>query len=354
MDPRTVEHAKILVEYSCKVGRGEAVLVMANAEAIPLAREIAREVGRVGGDFYCMLQDDSIERAYLLAADDETIQREPEPMRRLIEACDAFIQIRSDSNTKEMGDVPPKKMKLFSRAVGTLTPLVGKKRWNVTLHPTASLAQEAGRSLEAYTDFVYGATLVDWPEMARRMQTLADRMGATRSVRITGKETDIVLSIEGRRPIVDSGEHNLPGGEVFTSPLEDSANGTVYFDKPIIHLGNVVSGVRLTYENGLIVDHRAEEGGDYLDSLLETDAGSKRMGELGIGMNRGIRDFSRNILFDEKMGDTIHMAVGLGFPEAGGTNVSGIHIDMIKGMKAEGAILFDDEPVYSNGRFVWE
>jgi len=275
-------------------------------------------------------------------------------LRRLIEACDAFIQIRSDSNTKELGDVPPHKMTLFSRSVGTLTPLVDKKRWNVTLHPTASLAQEAGKSLEAYSDFVYGATLIDWPEMARKMRALADRMRAAKSVRVTGRETDIVLSIEGRKPLVDSGEHNLPGGEVYTSPLEDSANGTVYFDEPIIHLGNVVSGVRITYERGLIVDHTAEEGGDYLDGLLGTDAGSRRMGELGIGMNRGIREFSRNILFDEKMGETIHMAVGLGFPEAGGTNESAIHIDMIKGMKAGGKILFDDEPVYADGRFAWE
>jgi aminopeptidase len=173
-------------------------------------------------------------------------------------------------------------------------------------------------------------------------------------VRIVGKETDISMSIKGRKPIIDSGEKNLPGGEVFTSPVDASVNGRVYFDLPIVYLGHEVSGCRLTFKDGLVVESSAEQGSEMLEEMLEIDPGAKRVGELGIGMNRGINRFTRNILFDEKMGDTIHMAVGLSFEEAGGTNKSAIHIDMLKSMKISGAIYFDGEPVYKEGRFIWE
>jgi aminopeptidase len=354
VDPRIVEHAKIVVNYSCKVKKGDFVLILSSADSIPLVREIAKEIGKVGGQMLTILFEESIARAHTLAADDDVVGALPKPLEQLVEGSDVIIYLMSSSNTKELSDIPPHKAMLAAKAFGPIQLILEKKRWNVTLHPTPALAQEAGRSFEAYSDFVYGATLVDWPEMVRKMQVLADRMAATKMVRVVGKETDITLSIEGRKPIVDGGGNNLPGGEVFTSPVEDSVNGTVYFDKPIIVRGSVLRGVRLTFKDGLITKHEAEEGGDLLEALLKTDEGAKRLGELGIGMNRGITEFSRNILFDEKMGDTIHMAVGLAFEAAGGTNKSDIHVDMIKGMKEGGAIYFDDAPIYIGGRFVWE
>ena len=354
VDPRIVEHAKIVVNYSCRVRKGDNVLVLTSSEAIPLVREIAREVGRAGGQLLVLLSEDSISRAYALEADDDALEVLPKPLEQLIAGSDVLINARATSNAKEMSDIPPRKMMLTSRAMGPLQTIIEKKRWNITLHPTPALAQEAGKSFEAFADFVYGATLVDWPGMVKKMQVLADRMAATKDVRIVGKETDITLSIQGRKPIIDGGEKNLPGGEVFTSPVDESANGTVYFDKPIIFAGSEVSGVRVTFKNGRVTDHRAEVGGEFLGALLDTDEGAKRLGELGIGMNRGIREFSKNILFDEKMGDTIHLALGLAFEEAGGRNKSGIHIDMVKGMRDGGVIYFDDEPIYKSGKFVWE
>jgi aminopeptidase len=354
VDPRIVEHAKVVVNYSCKVKKGDIVLVLTSSDGIPLVREIAREVGRAGGQILVSLSEESVSRAYTLAADDDTLTVLPKPLEQLVAGSDVLINTRATSNAKEMSDVPPHKMMLISRAMAPLQTIIEKKRWNITLHPTPALAQEAGKSFEAYADFVYGAILVDWRAMVKKMQVLADRMTTTKNVRILGKETDIKLSIEGRKPIIDGGEKNLPGGEVFTSPVEESANGSVYFDKPIIFGGSEMNGVRLTFKDGYITEHRAEVGGEFLDALLDTDEGARRLGELGIGMNRGIREFSKNILFDEKMGDTIHMAVGLAFEEAGGKNKSGIHIDMVKGMKEGGAIYFDDEPVYINGRFAWE
>jgi aminopeptidase len=217
-----------------------------------------------------------------------------------------------------------------------------------------ALAQEAKMSFEGYCDFVYSAILRDWPKFEAEMRVLSERMVGARKVRVVGKDTDITLSIEGRRPKVSAGDHNMPSGEVFISPVETEVEGAVYFDLPVIYLGHEIRGARLSFHQGVVVESKAEEGEEFLRAMLEVDEGAKRLGELGIGMNRGINRFTRNILFDEKMGDTIHMAVGRAYAETGGTNRSAIHIDMIKSMKDGGAMYFDGVPVYEKGKFVWE
>jgi aminopeptidase len=179
-------------------------------------------------------------------------------------------------------------------------------------------------------------------------------MAMTKKVRIVGKETDITLSINGRRPKISAGDHNMPSGEVFVSPVETEVDGRVYFDLPVVYLGHEIKGAGLVLRNGVVVESSAEEGEEILKAMLQIDEGAKRIGELGIGMNKGINRFTRNILFDEKMGDTIHMAVGRAYEETGGTNKSAIHIDMIKSMKDEGKMYFDGVPIYENGKFVWE
>ncbi len=355
MDPRVSEHAKIIVNYSCRVKQGDLVLVNAPSTALPLITEIAAEVGKAGGQIHVAMGDAQISRAFMLNAGESNLLSYPDPLLALFREADVFIGINAPENTKELGDVPPAKFGMLMKGRGPLNQLVmGKERWNATLHPTPSLAQEAGMSFEAYCDFVYGAMLRDWPAAAERMQILADRMAATKSVRIVGDETDISFSIEGRKPIVDAGLKNLPGGEVFTSPVEESVNGEVYFDVPFLYFGSTISGVRLKFVGGEVTEHRAEVGNELLSEMLASDPGARHLGELGIGMNRGITEATRNTLFDEKMGDTIHMAVGRAFEDLGGKNKSNIHIDMIKSMKAHGTILFDDAPVYENGRFLWE
>lgn len=354
-DQRVTEHAKIIVNYSCDIRRGDYVVVTANGiEALPLIREIAAELGKKGAHYTVVLRENSINRSYLMNADEETLSTLPRQVKSQMEGLDAFIQIIATSNTQELTDVPPLKLKANSKSMVELFPIIITKRLNVTLHPTPALAQEARKSYESYCDFVYKATLRDWQQMAKEMQVLSDKMAVAKKARLVGKETDISFSLEGRKPLVDAGKANLPGGEVFTSPVEESVNGKVYFDLPLNYLGQEIRGVRLFYKNGEIVEHSAEVGGALLDQLFSTDDGAKRLGELGIGMNRRINEATRNTLFDEKMGDTIHMAVGFGFKEAGGKNVSGIHIDMIKRMKEEGAIYFDESPIYKDGKFVWE
>lgn len=355
-DPRTTEHAKLVVRHSCKVKRGDFVAIGSTPEAHDLLVEIAAELGRVGAHFVVVDLDPAVGRAYNLAADDETLSVLPPQTLAIIRDADVFINLSqlTVSNTQEMSDVSPHKMQLSAIAMMPALQLLEKKRWNITLHPTKALAQDAKMSFEAYRDFVYAAVLRDWPKMASEMKVLSDRMATSKRVRIVGKDTDISFSIEGRKPVVDGGEKNLPGGEVYVSPVDSTVTGKVYFDLPVNYDGRDIKGARLAFKDGEVVESGAEEGSELLKEMLAADAGAKRVGELGIGMNRGIDRFTKNILFDEKMGDTIHMAVGRAFEESGGTNISAIHIDMIKSMKEGGAIYFDDSPIYEGGKFVWE
>jgi aminopeptidase len=356
VDPRVSEHAKILVNYSCKVRRGDFVVVTSNPEAYDLAVQIASELGKVGAQFLVLDTGASIRRASLLSSDEETISTLPTQSLNLMKECDALINISTltTSNSQEWSDVPPHRLQLDARARRPLNEAIQSKRWNITLHPTRALAQDAKMSFEGYCDFVYSAILRDWPKFVSEMKVLSDRMAAAKKVHIVGKDTDISFSLEGRSPIIDGGEKNLPGGEVFVSPVDSTVNGEVYFDLPVNYLGRDIRGARLSFRGGQVLEAKAEEGAETLKEMLAVDEGARRLGELGIGMNRGIDRFTKNALFDEKMGDTIHMAVGNSFVESGGTNRSAIHIDMIKSMKDQGGVYFDDAPVYENGKFVWE
>ena len=355
-DPRVLEHAGIIVNYSCKVKRGDFVIVAANSESQEFVVALASELGKVGARFLVIDLDERVNRAYTLAADDDTLSSFPTSVLGLFKGADVYINVGAltSSNTQEMSDVPPQKLQASARAMAPLAEVMEGKRWNLTLHPTKALAQNANMSYEAYCDFVYSAILRDWPKFDSEMHVLSDRMARAKKVRVVGRDTDITLSVEGRRPKVSSGDHNMPSGEVFVSPVETEVEGHVYFDLPLTYLGHEISGVRLTFRNGVVVEAEAEEGEELLRGMLDVDEGAKRLGELGIGMNRGITKFTKNILFDEKMGDTIHMAVGRAYQETGGTNKSAIHIDMIKSMKDGGAMYFDESPIYEKGKFVWE
>ena len=355
-DPRIAEHAKIIVNYSCKVKRNDFVIISANPESHELVVALASELGKAGARFLVIDADDRVRRSYALTADEETLSTFPPQLLSLFKEADVFINVGalSSSNTQEMSDVPPEKLQASARAWGPLAQIMEGKRWNLTLHPTKALAQEARMSYESYCDFVYSAILRDWSKFESEMRVLSDRMATTKRVRVVGRNTDITLSIEGRRPKISAGDHNMPSGEVFVSPVETEVEGEVYFDLPLIFLGHEIRGVQLSFRKGVVVESKAEEGGEFLNGMLGVDEGAKRLGELGIGMNRGIDRFTRNVLFDEKMGDTIHMAVGLAFEESGGTNKSAIHIDMIKSMKDGGAVYFDGAPIYEKGKFVWE
>jgi aminopeptidase len=236
----------------------------------------------------------------------------------------------------------------------------GDFKWVLTQYPTEASAQEANMSLEDYADFIYGATFCDhedpvaeWQGISKMQQAKVDWLKGKKRVHLQGPNVDLELSIEGRTFINADGSRNMPDGEIFTGPVEDSANGWVRFTYPSIVQGRAVSGIELRFENGKVVDASAEQNEELLLAQLDTDAGARYLGEFAIGTNFGIDQFTGNILFDEKIGGTIHMAIGRSYPETGGQNVSAVHWDMICDMREDSEIHVDGDQLYRNGQFAF-
>ncbi len=353
MDPRIAEHAKIIVEWSAEIKKGDRVVIRASPAAQDLVVALNREIARVGAHPITIFDIEDASRAYIDAASEETLGRLPEHVKALYESCDAMIAIRSPLNTRAMAGADSKKMVLLSKTMRPLSNITLSKRWTLTVHPCNALAQQANMSLDEYRDFVYGATLLDWKEESKMMYVLKEHLERHSDIRFIGPETDLYAKTEGRIWIASDGKHNLPSGEVFTAPVEDTVEGKIYFDIPFLQRGKVIQGVRLTFEKGEVVDFSAEKEQDTLKSIIETDEGSRRLGEMAIGTNRGIKQYTLNMLFDEKIGDTIHCALGNAYKECNGRNESAVHVDMIKSMK-EGEVIAGDEVIYSKGKYLWE
>ncbi|MGD2248764.1 MAG: aminopeptidase [Candidatus Methanofastidiosia archaeon] len=353
MDPRITQHAKILVDYSCEIKKGDHVVVVVEDHAQDLAREIVKEVAKRGGTTVVIQRSPETERAFLDAVPDEYVGNFPDHLFAMIKETDVYIKIQSTSNTRALGHASPEKLVKYQRMQKPMKKEILTKRWCGTLFPTSALAQEAGMSLEEYEDFVYGATIRDWEKEAEIMYKVKDVVDAGKTVKIEGEDTDLTMSIDGRIAVASVGKHNMPSGEVFTAPVDDSTEGHIYFDIPLVYLGSLIENVKLEFENGVIVKSSASRNEKLLKQLIETDEGSNKLGELGIGTNRGITTFTRNILFDEKIGDTIHLAIGNAYKACNGVNESAIHVDIVKSMK-DGVLLVDGEILQKHGKWSWE
>jgi aminopeptidase len=353
MDPRVTEHAKLIVTYATGVKKGDQVLIMASDYGLDLASEIYKEAARRGGSPLIMMTPSEVNRAYYEVIPDEYLDIFPRHFYDLTKASDVVISIRSDVNTKTLGNVDPSKLGRRDKAVRPVQDERLSKRWCLTQAPTPGYAQDADMSLKEYEDFVYSAILIDWSGQRTQMEKLKKALDQAERVEIIGEKTRLSMSIKGRNAVVGDAVHNLPGGEVYTAPVDDSAEGEIWFDLPGIRYGREIRGIQLKFSKGEVVGYSSETNEDVLRSIIETDQGSRRIGELGIGTNRGIRRFTKNILFDEKIGDTIHLALGNAYKECGGVNKSAVHWDIIKTMKP-GQILLDDEVLQKDGRFSWE
>jgi aminopeptidase len=353
MDPRIEEHAKILVEYSTEVKRGDMVGILMSPQGYDLALAITRQVAKAGGRAISMLFNHEVDRAFFDGADDETIQLLPKHTLALVESVDVIIVIGAPQNTKTLAGVNPKKLMMNAKAMEPIMEEYVKKRWVGTQHPCNSYAQQANMSLAEYQDFMYDAMLIDWKEAGKLVHMMKERLDKQSSIRFIGPETELYASTEGRVWVAGDGKHNMPCGEVFTAPVEDTVEGRIYFDVPLLQYGKVLEGVRLSFEKGEVVDFSAEKEEATLKQIIETDDGSCRLGEMAIGTNRGIKKYTLNGLYDEKLGDTIHCALGQAYPEANGTNKSAVHVDIIKSMK-EGEVLAGDEVIYSKGKYFYE
>ena len=353
MDPRIKEHARIVTEWSTEVKKGDRVLIRASPDSHDFVVALYKKVAEMGGIPLTMMVSEEMNRAFFDGADDETIQTAPEQFEALLEKVDVMIAVRAPGNTKAMANVDPKKVIQRSVAMKKVQELYLSKRWCLTVHPTSALAQQANMSMDEYQEFVYNATLLDWKEESKILYTMKEHLERHKDIRFIGPETDLIGSTEGRIWIASDGKHNMPSGEVFTAPVEDSVEGKIYFDIPFLQQGKVIDGVRLTFEKGEVVDFSAEKSESTLKEIIEIDEGSRRLGEMAIGTNRGIKKYTLNMLFDEKIGDTIHCALGRAYKENNGTNESAVHVDMIKTMK-DGEILAGDEVIYSKGKYFYE
>jgi aminopeptidase len=287
------------------------------------------------------------------AAAPEQLLGELAPLDRTFwETIDADIVVFAPENARDGTEVSPERQALLREAMRPVLPRIlnDEIRWVACMYPTPALAQDAGMTTAAFADFLFGACLRDWDAEGERMQRIADRFDAADEVRIVGVETDITFSLAGRQGQVDAGDSNIPAGEVFYSPVEDSADGVVTFGEyPGWYGGHQVRGIRFRFEGGVIVEASSETDEDFLLTTIDVDEGARRLGEFGIGCNEGIDRAYGNALFDEKIYGTIHLAIGAGFPNLGGTNESAVHWDIVKELRNGGEIWLDGELVQKNG-----
>jgi aminopeptidase len=362
MDPRIREHAAVLVDWSARIEAGDDVVVRVGEGAHNLAVAVAEALGERGANTVFVYGSEEVSRAYLNAHDGE-FDADPAYELALYENADSVLSLSGSRNTTALADVPGERLQAVSKARSGIREARLDTRWVSTLHPTRAAAQQAGMAYEEYRDFVYDAVLRDWEELAERMAEMKAILDAGSEVRLVTADTDLTMGIENRVAVnsaasVAYDSHNLPSGEVFTAPYD--TEGEVSFDVPMTINSRRVRDVHLTFEGGEVVEFSAGTGEDALADVLDTDDGARRLGELGIGMNRGIDRFTDNILFDEKMGDTVHLAVGraydANFPEGheDEANDSAVHVDMITDVSEDSRIEVDGEVVQRDGTFRWE
>jgi aminopeptidase len=355
-DPRVEAYAKLLVERCVDVQPGWQVLVFSSPLGRPLVEEVVRCVARRGAYALPRVSLSGLDSIWLREAPEELLKEFAPIEAHSVENADCYVAIGAPENTRDGSDVPPERLALRRQAMQPHYAdfFADKKKWVGCQYPTAALAQEAGLSLDAFSDFLYGAVLIDWDEEERKMARIAERFDAADQVRVVGADTDLTFSIAGRKGKVSGADANMPSGEVFYSPVEDSAEGVVTFSEyPACYSGHEVYGVRLRFEGGRVVEASAQRDEEFLLATLDTDEGARVLGEFGIGCNPGIQEHMKNTLFDEKIYGTVHFAVGHGFPFIGGTNVSAVHWDMVKDLRRGGRIELDGELVQENGEWVF-
>ena len=358
-DPRVRELAELMVNRCLDVQPGWQVSVRATPLARPLVREVARAIARRGA-YYLPRLNWGPERFradldWALEAPLELLGELPPIEAHQVATEDARLTIRSPEDVYAGSELDPERRKLLQQAgePASRRARALDVRWALVEYPTEAAAAEAGMSLEEFTDFVYDACLLDWDAEDERMGEIKERFDRAGTVRIVGDETDLTLGIQGREGVVSAGFRNMPDGEVFYSPVEDTAEGVItYAEFPAVYLGHDVVGARLVFREGRIVEATAEQGQDFLRQIIATDEGSSRLGELGLGCNPRITRFTRNVLFDEKIAGTVHLAVGASYTYTGGKNESAVHWDMVKDLRPGGEIAVDGEVVQRDGAWL--
>ena len=366
-DPRIERLATLLTDYSLALREGHVLRIDSLDAGSPLVLSLYEAALRAGALPYTNVGLPGLTESLLELGSDEQLTYLSPIQWQEIEELDALVTIWSETNTRALSRVEPDRHAAYIAAQRKLSNRrwqrisAGEMSWCGTLFPTNAHAQEAEMSLAEYEDFVYAACHVHeddpashWRAVSTELQSRAAELASVRELRIVGPDTDLRLGVDGRSWLAADGRYNMPDGEVFTSPVETETEGEIRYTFPAVYHGREVEDVRLRFEEGRVVAAEAARGNPYLQSLLEMDAGARVLGEAAFGLNYEIDRFTRNILFDEKIGGTMHFALGSGFPETGSENTSGLHWDMICDLRSEGEVYADGELIWKEGRFLSE
>ena len=363
VDERISRLARLTVEYSLGVSKGKLIAISGPSYAEPLLRELIREILLAGGHPYTRVGIPRSDEIFYKYAQEHQLDYLNPLNLYTIDNVDGYIVIYTSDNRKALSNIDPAIQARATKAQAELYKRFSdrlEQGWYALIpYPTPSLAQEAGMGTEEYEDFVYSACLLtkrnpvkEWQKLSAKQTKIKKYLDAKKEIRFVSDDVDFTALISGRKWVNADGHLNMPDGEIFTTPIEDSVEGTIRFSYPGIYMGKEVIDVTLIFEKGKVVKATAEKGQDLLDHILQIDEGAKRLGEIAIGTNPGITQFTKNILFDEKLTGTIHCALGNGFKETGGENESAVHWDLLADMTSGGHIYADGELFYKNGKFL--
>jgi aminopeptidase len=354
MDQRWRQLGDLLVNYSVAVKPGERVMIaMGEREAFDLADSVYLSAVKAGGYPQVQFLSETLRHDLLKHGEAEQLSWVPEIEAYGMEWADVYFGLRGAFNLHEHDDIPADRLSLNQKAMGKISTLRWQKtRWCLVRVPNAALAQQAETDEETITEMFFKACLLDWPAASEQWRRWVGTLGKASVVRVTGKDTDLTFSVKGRTWVASEGRTNMPDGEIATAPVETSVDGEIYFEFPGVLSGRLVHDIRLRWEKGRLVRASSSTNQDFLESVLTADAGSSTIGEFAMGTNMAVDRFCKDILIDEKIGGTIHIALGRSYPECGGVNKSAIHWDIIKDIRRSGEVTVDGSPVLKNGEFL--
>ncbi len=364
-DPRIEKYAEVLLKYCVKLKRDQLMCIRGTTLATPLITELYKKALIMGAHPFTRIRVEGLEEIYFRYSSEKQLKFITPIQKFEMNKTDSMISIMSNYNTKELTNIDPKKQAVAQKAAAPIMKKMMKRTaektffWVGCLYPTYAAAQDAGMSLADYEEFVFKACRLDkkdpvaeWKKTSKYNARVISYLRRKKQIRIVAPGTDISFNVAGRKWINCDGANNFPDGEVFTAPVEDSANGHIRFTFPAVYHGREVDDVYLEFKDGKAVKAKAAKGEKYLNTMLDMDKGSRFLGELAIGTNFGIKDFTKNTLFDEKIGGTMHMALGQSYPESGGTNQSGLHWDMVCDLRKGGSMYADGDLFFKNGKFL--
>ena len=346
--------AKIIVEHSIKVKKGDFVQISAGIPARQLILELYKQILKKGAYPRVNVDFEGLSSTYYKYASQEQLKKFPKISMYEMQNTDALIFIGAPENRYELAQIPSERIMQRQKVLDPIDKLRLKKRWLLFFYPVKDYARDAGMSLPQFEKFVFDSCLLDWKKEAEKMKKLKKILDNGKIVRIVGKNTDLTFSIEGRNAVIGDGSYNMPDGEIFTAPHEDTVNGQIEFTFPLIDMGHEITGIRLNFKKGKLVKATAKKNENILKTILNTDKGATKIGELGIGCNYNIKKFVKATLFDEKIGGTVHLALGRAYAECKGRNKSAVHKDIIKDLRKPygGKLYVDGQLIQKDGKFL--